>query len=585
MPDPQAYIPQTDPYSVPQNFQLTTTNGGGTAYLDSTTGAKYTRDTGGFKLFKDFEAAPTLPGVVSSSAPVVQSENNLKQTIAGFALPDAGTTDAQNASANYTKLIDDQIAQLEQRRKDEIASINSSFDITKGQTENAQTRETGAYNVALQRIGGYLGDSASGTGAMLTLAKNHRDELTALEAKRQAAINEANIAITDKQFDLARQKAAEVKDLSQTIYDRKNKFFDQAVKLQDEARAQSQLEITQSKEARDKESYIVDSTAPSLFKTINSITDAGQKETYIQKTAQQLGINADILKGGLIKYQNEQNQKVNASILELAQKYPDSGISNADLATGDINSVIKKVTESRSFKLANAETQASITAKLAAAAKDRLAVQGGGDLSALAAAAEQWATTGKPPVGMTPKDPRYGVVYQMAKQVELPAGTVVDGTTGIKSAKLTAQEQQAMDATFSLLNYDIPALRAAINSVSQFPGKGLLNAVGQKVGLESTEAKRFDDLANGILTKFAQKVSGVAVAEQEFARLSKLLPKQGNLKKYNEVDLQNFEDSLKSDIKSYLTLKGAAVVGMDLRTPEEKAADNAKAAQFDSPNK
>lgn len=193
-------------------------------------------------------------GIVASSSPQVAADNATHAQVTnmmnspttptnpatpGLAAPAApDTSGVKAASTSATATLDNYMAQLEARRKEQIDSINAGFDTTKTSTIDAQNKETGSTTVGLARMGGYLGGSASGTGVMLNLAQNHRDEITALEAKRQAAITEANNAITDKEFDVARAKVSEAKDLENTIYSRQKDFWDQQLQLQGENRAQ-----------------------------------------------------------------------------------------------------------------------------------------------------------------------------------------------------------------------------------------------------------------------------------------------------------------------------------------------------------
>lgn len=177
--------------------------------------------------------------VVSSSSPVVQTENKIKSDVGRLT---ATPVDENGLRANNSiALLDSQYQMLEQRRVNEVNAINASFDATKAGTEKQQANEKGSTSASLARIGGYLGGTASGTGAMLNLVAAHRGELLALEAKRQAAINEANNAITDKQFSIARLKAEEAKQIEKDIQVRKDKFFEQTMDINREQRQQDEF--------------------------------------------------------------------------------------------------------------------------------------------------------------------------------------------------------------------------------------------------------------------------------------------------------------------------------------------------------
>lgn len=166
--------------------------------------------------------------VVSTSNPVVADEKNITSTVQNMANDNTAITQAHN---DYLATLDRQSSALETRRAAEEASINASFDTKTRQTTEAQKGETGTFTSTLARIGGYLGDSASAQGALVNLNQQHTYQLNDLESKRQSALQEARNAVTDKQFDLARAKAAEAKDYSKAIQDSKQQFFQNSMAI------------------------------------------------------------------------------------------------------------------------------------------------------------------------------------------------------------------------------------------------------------------------------------------------------------------------------------------------------------------
>lgn len=210
-------------------------------------------------------------GVVTSSTPEVNNENNTKSTVNGLAagsgtststvgglgaaIPGASadgaangngpdTSSAQNASDQYAATLQTYMAQLEQRRAAEIASINSDFAEQQTELGQSQKSETGSTTAMLARAGGYLGSSGSGTGVLLNLAQTHATEVANLESKKQAAIQAAQSAIDDSEFGVAEKMAQNAKDIEQTINDRKQQFFDDTQKVIDEQRNDSQFQQT-----------------------------------------------------------------------------------------------------------------------------------------------------------------------------------------------------------------------------------------------------------------------------------------------------------------------------------------------------
>lgn len=179
--------------------------------------------------------------VVSSSAPVVAEEKKTLSDLTNLTTDNTSITQAHN---DYLTQLDKEYAALELKREREIAGINATFDTKKTQMENAQKGETGTFTSTLARIGGYLGESASATGAMINLAEAHRFQINDLEAKRQSAIQEAKNAVDDKQFAIARLKAQEAKDYAKEIADNKQKFFENNLKILTEQRQQDEANRT-----------------------------------------------------------------------------------------------------------------------------------------------------------------------------------------------------------------------------------------------------------------------------------------------------------------------------------------------------
>jgi hypothetical protein len=132
---------------------------------------------------------------------------------------------------NATEYLSQYATDLEQRRKEAEQNINAEFDSTKQRTETAQGRETGQFGATLNRIGGYLGGSASSSGAMNALNSDQRFELQTLEAKRQSALTAARSAYDDKSFAVAKARADEAKSYEQEIYKRQNDFLDNTMQL------------------------------------------------------------------------------------------------------------------------------------------------------------------------------------------------------------------------------------------------------------------------------------------------------------------------------------------------------------------
>lgn len=178
--------------------------------------------------------------IAGSSDSVIQDEKDLGQRIES-SIPGGDINAVMAASNAYTEFLDKRMADLEARQERDLAEVNRQSDSVIKGTKEEQEREKGTTRVTLARIGGFLGASASSTGAMINLAKSHRNEIQSLEAKRQAALQAARDGFADQSFELAALQLKEAKELQQTINKRKQDFFDNNLKLAQEQRRDNEF--------------------------------------------------------------------------------------------------------------------------------------------------------------------------------------------------------------------------------------------------------------------------------------------------------------------------------------------------------
>jgi len=181
--------------------------------------------------------------VISTASQSGAQDNKTMIDVNGYNVNNADATKAYNDSL---AILEQQRKDLEARRTAELETINTNFGQAKDRLTTGQASETGSYSATLARIGGYLGNTASATGAMISLNDKHQVQLNELEAKKQAAIQTANNAINDKQFDLARSKIAEIKDYTATIAKSKQDFFNNNKKvIEDQIKAKKDTAIAE----------------------------------------------------------------------------------------------------------------------------------------------------------------------------------------------------------------------------------------------------------------------------------------------------------------------------------------------------
>lgn len=232
------------PIQSPFDTSLVTGDDGGIDFEASQT--KILEASAALKTEADATAAKTettANGFVSSSAPIIEDEKTTTQAVTDMTPTpvETGAETAITASDAFLAGLDNEVTRLEARRKEEVLGIEQSFTRAKAGLEQEQEREKGSTATTLARIGGFLGPSGSATGVLLNLAQSHRDEVSTLEGKKAEAIRQANNAIEDKQFAIARMRVQEVKDIEQTIHDRKVDFFNDSITAQKEARQQDEF--------------------------------------------------------------------------------------------------------------------------------------------------------------------------------------------------------------------------------------------------------------------------------------------------------------------------------------------------------
>lgn len=181
-----------------------------------------------FNKFKERETLKT-DDVTVSDTPIVQDEKKATDSIAGAF--------KENPMAESLALLDENILNIKEQLKGELQSINQSFGEAKTGLQGKQAGEMGTQSVQLANAGGYLGYSGSAQGVLLNLAESHRAELSALDVKRQQAIQEARNASANRQFDVVREKARIVEDIEKAAY-QSQLDYQEKVALEAEKQAQ-----------------------------------------------------------------------------------------------------------------------------------------------------------------------------------------------------------------------------------------------------------------------------------------------------------------------------------------------------------
>lgn len=166
--------------------------------------------------------------ITSSSGTARTSESKLGSNISKASDP------MTPSSTNNLAFLDTYRQTLRENFLDEQASLKASGDSDKTALIDKQNKETGAASASIARMGGYLGNSGSGTGVLLNLESGHRAELMEFDAKRQAALLAAKSAYDTKDFAVASKKFDEVQQIEKDALAAKQKFAETVKKQNDQ---------------------------------------------------------------------------------------------------------------------------------------------------------------------------------------------------------------------------------------------------------------------------------------------------------------------------------------------------------------
>lgn len=241
-------------------------------------------------------------------------------------------------------------AALDARRTAEIGTIEKGFGDTADATVRAQGSEyAGRATQLVTSGGGFLGATQSQQGVLQQLRETQRGELSALETKKQAAIQQARNAYDDKDFALARDLVKSAREVEAQIYTRKKDYADREIQI---SRYAEQDKQTQFRNSLD----VVDRTASSVFDATQNM-GAAARATYIASMAESLGVDKSILEAKVGEITQSKKDTDRKEVSTLASKYASAGI---DPSKDDLMSAIAKVRNSREYKLDIQKAEADI---------------------------------------------------------------------------------------------------------------------------------------------------------------------------------------------------------------------------------
>jgi hypothetical protein len=241
-------------------------------------------------------SSDTSAYVQGSGAQRTQDQQTADQiaAVTNYYADQSGVIKATHDQAQST--IDNYITELQKRNDAEVANINASFDLQGQQLVIKQAQTVGQTSMGLARMGGYLGDSASGISYLNALNNSNQLAVTAMTVARNQAVQDANNAIADKSFAAAQAKVSEAKAYNDSINALYKQTFDQVQDIQNN-------NLNRQKTYLDNQSTMASQMAAGLAGQFNG--DAGHDRALAEKMSTDSGgqVSADALMTAARDYQ------------------------------------------------------------------------------------------------------------------------------------------------------------------------------------------------------------------------------------------------------------------------------------------
>lgn len=282
--------------------------------------------------------------LVSSSDEVVTNEQTITEEVSGF------DEEAIRAAAEReAKVLEDRMKRLEEQLRNDEEFINREFDKASRQLEGEQKRESAFLSTTLNRIGGYLGATASGTGALINLHQTHRQEVEDLASARVEAIIAARTAISEQQFELAKAKAEQARQLEEDIAARRESYITEVRKLNEQIAKDRKAAQDEANRVRDDARSAINNVL-SNFGSLNLSLLPEEDLAALQDMAALAGFPPEFL--GQVPTRDETKQ----AQLQAERDF-DNQVSLASLAIREAQLSLSQARTSQSLVISDIEAQ------------------------------------------------------------------------------------------------------------------------------------------------------------------------------------------------------------------------------------
>lgn len=195
----------------------------------------------------------------------------------------------------------------------------------------------------------------------------------------------------------------------------------------------------------------------------------------------------------------------------------------------------------------------------------------GGDLVGGATAdemayAQQYASTGQIPTGLSTAGVSFGRIQELAADLPKPNGALVSTPTGVAPSTLNDTQKAGIVAMSEIVNETLPNMQKLWDEAQRtnLGGTGIVGGLASKV-IPSQAMTRYLQARDEFLSKLLVARSGAAVTEPEYDRYAALVPSSFNgslfLGSGGNTKLEGLQNLMTTDLDNKLNASDLSIYG------------------------
>lgn len=180
--------------------------------------------------------------------------------------------------------------------------------------------------------------------------------------------------------------------------------------------------------------------------------------------------------------------------------------------------------------------------------------------------AQQYASTGQIPTGLTAAGVSFGRIAEIAKDLPKPDGAIVDSNTGVAPSNLSDGQKQGIVAMSEIVQQTLPRMNELWQKaqMTNLGGTGIVGGVSSKL-IPSQAMTEYLQARDEFLSKLLVARSGAAVTEQEYTRYAALVPSAFNnslfLGSSGDTKLNGLQTLMSTDLDNKLNSNQLTIYG------------------------